>query len=72
MAVTNRNAATLTVQEQRHLADYDLSATFVRSDVVNLVDHVEQVIADWKIIRTDPEARFFLMSLLVWQRVRSK
>src|SRR5262249_51237905 len=69
-----RNLAELFVdlQDQRHLAEYDLATSFLRGDVLTLIDDVEQAVADWNAIRTDPAARLFLMCLLVWEKIRSK
>src|SRR5262249_50955674 len=65
-----RNLAELftNLQDRRHLADYDLSATFLREGVLDLIDDVEQAVADWATIRTEPAARFFLICLLVWDK----
>jgi hypothetical protein len=62
----------LNLQEQRHLADYDLAAAFLRQDVLALIDDVERAVADWATIRTEPAARFFLICLLVWEKIRNK
>lgn len=59
-------------QAQRHLADYDVGETFLRDEVLMLIDRVEQSIAEWQTIRNDPLARFFLVSLLVWERIRGR
>ena len=62
----------ISLQDWRHLADYDLATTFLRGDVLTLIDDVEQAVADWNSIRTDPAARLFLICLLVWEKIRSK
>jgi len=59
-------------QNQRHLADYDLSATFVRDDALTLIDDIELRIGAWDAIRTEPAAEFFLICLLVWDKVRNR
>jgi hypothetical protein len=62
----------VTAQERRHLADYDLLETFWRRDVISLIRSIDQAINGWKAIRTDPAAHFFLIALLVWNRIRDK
>lgn len=58
------------LEQARHLADYDLGETFYRNDVLSLIDDIEQRIEDWRQIEGDPTARLFLVSLLVWERIR--
>lgn len=66
-------ATTLRVaQEERHVADYDLSHTFVRPSVLALIERVQKPIDDWEGIRKDPASRLFLVSLLVWDRIRRR
>jgi hypothetical protein len=60
------------LQEQRHRADYDLSAKFLRHDVINLIDLVDAAMKVWNGIRNDPAARLYLLSLLVWDRIRGR
>jgi hypothetical protein len=62
----------LAIQYQRHLADYDLSISFSRGDAIRLVEAIERAVANWLPIRTDPAAEFFLLSLLVWNRIRER
>ena len=57
-------------QSQRHTADYDLSARFERAEVIKLVDEVEQAIAAFRPVRRGPMARLYLVSLLLWDRMR--
>ncbi len=69
-----RDVAALFVvaQERRHQADYDLAVKFVRSDVLAFVSRVEQAIANWPSVRSDPAARLFLVALLLWKRVKDR
>ena len=60
------------VQDQRHFADYDLATGFFRNRILDLIDDVERNIRDWDTIRNTPAARFFLVGLLVWDKVRNK
>ena len=59
------------LQGSRHRADYDLGATFLLEDVNNLIDRVEAAMDGWKAIRDEPATRLFLLSLLVWDRIRA-
>ncbi len=58
-------------QEERHLADYDLTKSFVRSDVLALIRDVEQAITVFDGIRSRPDAKFFLACLLTWKSLTS-
>jgi hypothetical protein len=62
----------LDAQDQRHLADYDPGGSFSRGDVLAFIDSVELAIAGWPTIRDDLTAELFLISLLVWNRIRDK
>jgi len=62
----------INAQDARHLADYDLSASFVRSDIIDLIDAIERTIRDWAAIRSEPASRFFLICLLTWDRIRAR
>lgn len=57
-------------QEKRHLADYDLTQKFTRSDVLALVRDVDDAMSSFTRIRGQPETRFFLTCLLAWQTLR--
>jgi len=49
--------------------DYDLSVLLKRKDVINLIDRVEVSIAGWEVVRDEPSARLYLLSLLFWDRM---
>lgn len=72
--VEMRDLATafLVAQEKRHKADYDLSSTFAKVDVLDRIADVENVIEGWRSIAAEPGTRFFLASLLVWERIGSR
>lgn len=57
------------LQQARHEADYNLARTFGRSEVQTLVNQAEQAFADWGTIRGQPDARLYLVCLLLWQRL---
>ena len=59
-------------QDMRHQADYDVSQTFTRSSVLALITQVDEAIRGWPSVQADPMARFFLTSLLTWDRLRKR
>ena len=59
------------LQGSRHRADYDLGENYLPEDVNNLIDQVEEAMDGWKAIRDEPAARLFLLSLLVWDRIKA-
>jgi hypothetical protein len=61
-------ATFLALQEARHEADYNVSRTFTRLEVMNLVSRVDQAFRLWRALRTDPAARMYLASLLLWKK----
>lgn len=64
-------AATFTrLQTERHKADYDIEARFTRSDVIKLVDEVEDAFATLAIVRGRLETDVFLAALLLGDRIR--
>lgn len=58
------------LQDLRHLADYDPSAVFSRTEVQNKICRVEDTFEIWRQekIRKSPEANTFLLSLLLWEK----
>ncbi|ADW67325.1 hypothetical protein [Granulicella tundricola] len=52
------------LQEQRHAADYDLTRTYTRIDVLNVVDTAQDAFADWRNVRRTAEANVFCAALL--------
>jgi len=62
-------AATLRdLHERRQWADYDLTKTFDRVEVLRLIDKVENAMVDWKTIKNTDNAKIFLSSLLLHSR----
>lgn len=57
------------LQEKRHEADYDLSGLLSKQDVLLLIEQVENGIAGWENVRSEPTARLYLTSLLFWDRM---
>jgi hypothetical protein len=61
-------AALVNLQEQRHRADYDLTQTFDRLQVLEGIDQAENAMADWKHVKGSVNANVFLSSLLLHSR----
>jgi uncharacterized protein (UPF0332 family) len=62
----------LNLQEQRHLADYDLTERFRRSDVLILVDRAEVTIQQFKNVPASNEKKFFLACLWAWGNLANR
>jgi uncharacterized protein (UPF0332 family) len=58
------------LQRERHRADYDLSASFSRTEVTSLLRALDGAIEAWRRIRNDDVARFFLRALPLWEQIR--
>lgn len=56
------------LQERRHSADYDTSATFTRVQAEASAGLAEDAFAAWQLIRSDDEANVFLAALLFGAR----
>ncbi len=56
------------LQEVRHEADYDLTKTFRRQEVLDYVQLVRQAFEAWERIRKTDDARLYLASFLLWKR----
>jgi uncharacterized protein (UPF0332 family) len=59
-------------QEKRHLADYDLTRKFARSEVLAIIRDVEQAIHLFSTIRGRPDTKFFLACLLAWNALEGR
>lgn len=57
------------LQEARHAADYDLSVSFLRQDVLALLKQVERALQAWKRVKNDPSARMYSICLLMAKRL---
>lgn len=60
------------LQQKRHLADYDLSERFKRSEVLALVEQVEAVIAQFDGAQASDGRQFFLACLLTWKSLAGR
>ena len=65
-------AAFVELQEKRHLADYDLSERFSRSDVLALTEQAETVIEDFASLASSNERKFFLACLWAWSSLTNR
>lgn len=52
------------VQQFRHIADYDNSTQWTRTNVLDQITAVETAFASWRAIREEPMAQTYLVSLL--------
>ncbi len=60
------------LQDQRHLADYDLTERFKRSDVLMLIIEVKNRIEDFSKMPSSNEKRFFLACLWAWKELANR
>ncbi len=51
-------------QQRRHIADYDNATQWTRTDAFRLITNVESAFASWQVIRDEPAAQAYLLSLL--------
>lgn len=51
-------------QQQRHTADYDNATQWTRTEVLTEIALVEAAFNSWRVIRDEPAAQAFLISLL--------
>lgn len=58
----------VTMQQQRHYADYDSAMRWTRTDTLTLVNITAAAFASWRTIRTEPAAQDFLVTLLLKDR----
>ena len=61
----------LELQDERHAADYDMSQSFTRFEVLKMIGDVQIAFNDWARVRTTPNAAVFLTALLLnrqWSR----
>jgi uncharacterized protein (UPF0332 family) len=59
-----------TLQDQRHIADYDVLKSFDRIKVLELVTSAEGVFLDWDAEQASPNAHIFLAALALWKSWR--
>lgn len=57
--------AFILLQQERHVADYDLDTVFARTRALEIVDLAEGTVTTWRSLRGTPEADFFLLAMLL-------
>lgn len=62
----------VTLQNERHQADYDLSATFRRRDALEAHVLAKECAKLWPKVSNDPATDFFLAGLSSWKRIKSR
>ena len=60
------------MQDQRHLADYDRTERFYRSDVLALIDQAETALDTFAALSLSIEKKFFLVCLLAWNTLAGR
>jgi hypothetical protein len=60
------------LQQKRHLADYDRSERFQRSEILTQIDEVKRVISSFENLFLTDERHFFLVSLLAWKEMSNR
>jgi hypothetical protein len=60
------------LQERRHLAEYDRTERFRRSDVLALIDQVETALDTFAGLAPSIEKKFFLVCLLAWSTLAGR
>lgn len=66
LEIRDAAGAFLRLQQWRHLADYDRTERFRRSDVLTLIDQVEAILNTFVGLPSSIEKKFFLICLLAW------
>ena len=70
--IQNIAAIFVDLQEERHLADYDLSKQFKRSDVLALIEQTAAYISTFSTLPASHDRQFFLVCLLTWKELRNR
>jgi hypothetical protein len=60
------------LQDRRHLADYDRTERFRRSEVLALIDQVELALETFAGLPPSTEKHFFLVCLLTWNTLAGR
>ena len=60
------------LQQARHEADYDLSRSFTRAEVNDLIERARAAFQSWNAVRTSESARLYLATLLTGERLRKR
>jgi uncharacterized protein (UPF0332 family) len=60
------------LQEKRHLADYDLTERFKRSEVLALIDETRARVANFQSLPASTDRTFFLACLWAWKELTNR
>lgn len=60
------------LQEKRHLADYDRSERFKRSDVRTLIEEARNSIRKFSELSVSDDKKFFLACLWAWKELTNR
>ena len=60
------------LQEKRHLADYDRSECFKRSDVLTVIDETKTQLTEFLSLSISDDKRFFLACLWAWKELTNR
>jgi hypothetical protein len=60
------------LQDYRHLADYDLTERFKRSDVLALIAEARKYSENFRNLAPSNEKRFFLACLWAWKELANR
>ena len=61
-------AVFINLQQMRHLADYDYSTVFTRTEVLQRIDTVRQAFVHWQRVKGTDEAQDFLLAMIAPDR----
>lgn len=71
-AIQNVAATFAELQEKRHLADYDLSERFKRSEVLTTIDEAKVHVQKFKELAVSDDRKFFLACLWAWKDLTNR
>ena len=60
--------AFINLQDDRHRADYDLSVSYTRPEVLNLLQQASEAFRAWAVVESNEEAVVFLSAMLFARR----
>ena len=60
------------LQEKRHLADYDRTERFKRSDVLTLIEEAKTFVATFSELAPSDDKKFFLACLWAWKELTNR
>lgn len=71
-AIRNMASTFAELQEKRHLADYDRSERFKRSDVLTLIEEAKNSVAKFSELPASDDKKFFLACLWAWKELTNR